>query len=65
MSDNISKKLAIKAELLRHLSTATRLHEEGKPSSGVKVRTLMLDIYRHEDDRFFDTNLEVWRAWLV
>lgn len=63
MSDNIPKKLKIKAELLRHLETAQKQMDEGKVSSHVGVITLNFALVNFE---FYgqDPELERWDAYL-
>lgn len=44
MSNNIPKKLALKAELLRRLTTAQDHKAEGRSSSGLRVMILEMEI---------------------
>lgn len=63
MSNNVPKKLQIKAELLRHLSTAEDMMNKGEPSSVVKFISLHLDIARNEAGR--EVNVQFWDDWFA
>lgn len=63
MSNNISRKLEIKAELLRHMVTAQEKLENNEVSSVVKVLTLQLDLHRFEA-RGVEPDLQLWRRAL-
>ena len=65
MSNNLSesKKLQLKSELLRHMETAKRLQDEGKPSSEVKLYFLKEDM-RTLENHNIEPNMAGWRDWL-
>lgn len=66
MSNNLSpeaKKLAIKSELLRHLTTVEKQLNENKPSSVAKLFFLGLEIETYF--KFGDEpDLQRWDNWL-
>lgn len=59
----MSNKLEIKAELLRHLSTAKEMEQDSKASSMFKVIVLEVEIDL-VDRNLSKPNLEFWRQWL-
>lgn len=59
MANNIPKKLAIKAELLRHLETAQQMLASNHPSSVIKVVTLQADLAYLELGA--EPDLPMWR----
>jgi hypothetical protein len=66
MSNNLtpeSKKLTIKSELLRHLTTATEMREQSKPSSLIKALFIAGDIDNFEH-RGIEPNLKFLQEWL-
>ncbi len=63
MSNNIPRKLEIKAELLRHMDTAQRKFENAEPSSVVKIIALNLDLLKFERDGT-EPDLQLWRRAL-
>lgn len=66
MSKNIPKKLAIKAELLRHLETATKMRNEGKDSSDIKIVLLELEIDALDNECYMgDDPTAFWRLILA
>lgn len=50
MSKNISDKLKIKADLLRHLTTVEEMYINHVPSSGIRMVSLTFDIDRVNND---------------
>lgn len=46
MSNNTSKKLELKADIIKHLEIAHRMQDKGVDSSFVKVALLERDFYR-------------------
>lgn len=64
MSNNLteSKKLELKSEMLRHLETAKRLADEGRPSTGVKAFFMEEDIRTLEFG--IEPNIKGWQAML-
>ncbi len=60
MSNNIPKKLAIKAELIRHLETARKMAQDRRLSSEYKVMYLEDDIKRVDNGKEPSYSPERW-----
>lgn len=61
MSNNVSKKLALKAELLKHLTTAEKMRDEGVSSSGLRMILLALDIALVDRDQENHVDMQFWK----
>lgn len=64
MSNNMPRKLQIKAELLRHLVTVDKMVKEDKPSSVVKALFLAADYYAFEEHGQ-EPDLAFWEKYLA
>lgn len=64
MSNNVSKKLEIRAELLRNLNTAMHQVHDHKPSSAMVLFAIYAEALRFEHNGL-EPDLQLHKEWLA